>query len=415
MRQSTGGCKACSELMLDPYVKAGNIMLHALTFWYFMPQSRRTDPLKKPGKPLQGLAGVGIAGLIVILLTALLNARVALTEGPPPKTPLTVDTVEHHLQDSYSRTVSYLGLVVAGRKANLAFEIPGTIASLPHRQGSPVNAGDIIARLDDASLQAHRRSTAATLKQAQAELELARLKAERQEDLRATDAVSREAFDETRLRARALQAQVEAVSAQLAGIDIDIEKSRLKAPYEGLIADHYVHEGAVVNPGVPVVRLLETKKREAHIGVAAARARSLERGGHYTLTLNDRQIAAELLTVRPDVDAVTRSATAVFALPGDIDVLDGEPVNLELEQGVAQTGGWLPISALLEGERGVWTVLRIEMNGESTVTVREGVEVLDIRGDRAFVRGTLPDGSRVVATGLHRVTPGTPVIVRGSR
>ena len=75
----------------------------------------------------------------------------------------------------------------------------------------------------------------------------------------------------------------------------------------------------------------------------------------------------------------------------------------------------MPISALLEGERGVWTVLRIEMNGESTVTVREGVEVLDIRGDRAFVRGTLPDGSRVVATGLHRVTPGTPVIVRGSR
>ena len=85
MRQSTGGCKACSELMLDPYVKAGNIMLHALTFWYFMPQSRRTDPLKKPGKPLQGLAGVGIAGLIVIVLTALLNARVASRKGRLPR------------------------------------------------------------------------------------------------------------------------------------------------------------------------------------------------------------------------------------------------------------------------------------------------------------------------------------------
>ncbi len=380
-----------------------------------MPRSHPADPSHKPGRSAQGLVGVGIAALIVILLTALLNVRAAFTDGPPPRTPLTVDTTLYRLQDSYVRTVSYLGLVVAGRKANLAFEIPGRIASLPIRQGSPVKTGDVIARLDDASLQARRQATAAALKQAQAELELARLKAKRQKDLRATDAVSREAFDETRLRARALQAQVEAASAQLAGIDIDIEKSRLVAPYDGLIADHYVHEGTVVNPGVPVVRLLETKRREAHIGVAAARARNLDRGSRYTITLHDRQIAAELLTVRPDVDPVTRSATAVFAIPEEIDVLDGEPVNLELEENVELQGGWLPISALLEGERGVWTVLRIEGDRESTVTVREGVEVLDIRGDQAFVRGTLTDGSRVVATGTHRVTPGTPVQLKGNR
>ena len=380
-----------------------------------MPRNHPAGPNHKPGKSVQGLAGVGVAALIVIALTMLLKGRAALTEGPPPRAPLTVATIDYRLQDSYLRTVSYLGLVVAGRKANLAFEIPGRIASLPHRQGSPVTTGDVIAELDDASLQAQRQATVAALRRAQAELELARLKAKRQEDLRATDAVSREAFDETRLRARALQAQVEAASAQLAGIDIDIGKTRLVAPYAGLIADHYVHEGTVVNPGVPVVRLLETTQREAHIGVAAARARSLERGRHYSLTLHGRQIGAELLTVRPDVDPVTRSATAVFAIPEGIDVLDGEPVNLELEETVELKGGWLPISALLEGERGVWTVLRIEEGRESTVTLREGVEVLDIRGDQAFVRGTLTDGSRVVATGVHRVTPGTAVQLKGSR
>ncbi len=363
----------------------------------------------------QGVIGVGLAALIVILLTAILHARVALTDRPPPKTPLTVETIDFHLRDGYERTVSYLGLVVAGRKANLAFEIPGRIASLPHRQGSPVSAGDVIASLDDASLQARRRATGAELQRAQAELELARLKAERQKELRATGAVSKEAFDETRLSARALEAQVDAVSAQLASIDIDLGKSRLVAPYDGVIADHYVHEGAVINPGTPVVRLLETGKREAHVGVAAARARGLRSGERYTLALQGSRIEAELLSVRPDVDPVTRSATAVFAIPAGIDVLDGEPVTLELEETVALSGGWLPISALLEGERGVWTVLRIEEGPEETVTVREGVEVLDIRGDRVFVRGTLADGSRVVATGLHRITPGTAVILQESR
>jgi hypothetical protein len=72
-------------------------------------------------------------------------------------------------------------------------------------------------------------------------------------------------------------------------------------------------------------------------------------------------------------------------------------------------GGWLPISALLEGKRGLWTVLRIDSSGEQYSTLREAVEVLDIQQDKAYVRGTLPDGSMVVASGMHRITPGTPI------
>jgi hypothetical protein len=75
-------------------------------------------------------------------------------------------------------------------------------------------------------------------------------------------------------------------------------------------------------------------------------------------------------------------------------------------------GGWLPIAALLEGQRGVWTVLRIEPAGDSYRTAREAVEVLEIRGDQAYVRGTLASGSRVVANGVHRITPGTQVSVQ---
>ena len=40
----------------------------------------------------------------------------------------------------------------------------------------------------------------------------------------------------------------------------------------GVIADRYVSQGAVVSPGTPVVRLVETTAQEAHIGVAPARA-----------------------------------------------------------------------------------------------------------------------------------------------
>lgn len=359
------------------------------------------------------LLGFGAAALIVTGLTSALYARTALTDAAPVRTPLAVEAVSYEVQDSYLRPVSYLGLVVAGSKANLGFEIPGQIATLPMRQGSPVKRGEVIATLDDASLQARRKATAAELEQARTELELAELKAQRQRELRATGAVSKEAVDETRLRARALVSQVEFVTARLASIDIELEKSRLIAPYAGIIADRYVHQGAVVSPGVPVVRLLETSRREAQIGVSAARASALELGANYSLKLRDNGFTARLLSVRPDVDPLTRATTAVFAVPAGVKALDGEPVTLELEEPVPLVGGWLPIAALLEGQRGVWTVLKIEADGDTLRTVREAVEVLDIQGDKAYVRGTLPPGSRVVASGVHRITPGSLVSAAG--
>jgi RND family efflux transporter MFP subunit len=376
-----------------------------------MKSANELAPARRPGIK-SGVIGIVVAFAIVATLTALQRARVAQDEAPAPRTPLPVNTTFYESQDSYQRKVSYLGLVAAGRKANLGFEIPGQISTLPLRQGSPVQRGDIIATLDDAALQARRQATAADLEQARAELELAQLKARRQRELRETGAVSKQAYDETRLHARALESQVEAVTARLASIDIELEKSSLIAPYDGVIADRYVHQGAVVSPGTPVVRLIETAGQEAHIGVSASRAGDLKPGSRYSLKLRDAGFEAELLSVRPDVDPLTRATTAVFALPEAVAALDGEPITLELEEPVYMAGGWLPIAALLEGQRGVWTVLRIEPEDGSFRTAREAVEVLDTRGDQAYVRGTLASGSQVVANGVHRITPGTLVSVQ---
>ena len=362
-------------------------------------------PGSRRGSLLASLAGV----LVVTVITGALHGRNALSADDAPKLPLTVATTIYEPGQVYTREASYLGLVAAGKKARLGFEVAGQIATLPVRQGSTVAQGEVIATLDDATLQSRRRATAADLEQARAELELAQLKSTRQRELSETGAVSREAFDETRLRARALQARVEATEARLDGLDIELAKSQLLAPYDGVIAERYLHPGAVVNPGTAVVRLLQSGAREAHIGVAASRAALLEPGKVYELTLRDKPVQAELLSVRADVDPRTRAATAVFALPADLQVLDGEPIKLALPEEVVLAGGWLPVSALLEGRRGMWTVLKIVQQGGGYTTVREAVEVLEVQGDKAYVRGTLQAGDTVVADGTHRITAGNAV------
>lgn len=358
---------------------------------------------------------LAILGAIALTsgLTAALHARVALSLDESVAQPLPVLATTYVVQQSYDRESSYLGLVQAGRKTVLGFELPGLLAQLKVQEGSAVATGEIIALLDEAKLRSRRDATAANLKRVEIELERARIKARRQKNLSDTGAVSREAYDETRLIAEALSAQVDAVQAQLNSIDIDLQKSILRAPYTGIIADRYLDEGAVVNPGTPVVRLIETDRREAHIGVTVEHIDLLSPGSKHTLTLHRQPLQATLLSVRPDVNPVTRTATAVFALPGDITALDGEPITLDLAQTVFMEGGWLPISALLDGQRGVWTVLRIAEQDGKLLALREAVEVLETQGDMVYVRGTLTDGNRVVAHGLHRVTPGAIVSIAG--
>lgn len=364
-----------------------------------------TSPVPtKSGKA--NILGLSVAVLIVAVLSGLLHFRFALSADEQTRPPTPVSTTLYTEQADYERTVSYLGLVVAGRKTDLGFEIAGKINTPPPRPGTPVQRGDTLVQLDDTALQARRRATAADLQQVKVELELAQLRARRQADLIKTGAVSKDAYDETRLRAQALQARVDADAARLATLDIELERSRLMAPYDGIVADRYVQEGAIVNPGVPVLKLLETTVQEAHIGVSAERLAELQSGRTYTVRLRDKTFGAELLSVRPDVDPVTRTATAVFAIPPEIQALDGEAVTLELQETVIESGGWLPIAALLEGNRGMWTVLRLEAEGEKTRAVSEVVEVLEVNGDRAYVRGTLANDTMVVASGTHRIRAG---------
>ena len=364
---------------------------------------------KSPSRGRNTAIALGVAVTLTTVISGLLFARAGFGKAADPRAPMPVETTTYAIEAGYARELPFLGLVRAGQSSNIGFEVPGQLSRLLVTEGTVLSGGDTIGMLDTSQLESQRAVAEANLRRVEAELELARLKAQRQKDLSASGAVSKEAYDETRLSAQALAAQLGAVSAQLRSIDIDLEKSELKAPYDGVVAARFVNEGAVISMGTPVIRLVASAGREAHIGVAVEYAHLLRQDDVYSLKLRDQSVPARLRSVRPDVDPATLTMTAVFELPAGTGVLDGEPVSLLLSENVAVEGGWLPLSALIEGERGLWNVYRLAPQDNVTVTAREVVEVLEVQGNRVFVRGTLADGERVVTDGLHRVTAGTAV------
>ncbi|MEL6666956.1 MAG: efflux RND transporter periplasmic adaptor subunit, partial [Pseudomonadota bacterium] len=90
-------------------------------------------------------------------------------------------------------------------------------------------------------------------------------------------------------------------------------------------------------------------------------------------------------------------------------VAAGAVVRLGMDREITEAGLWLPISALTEADRGLWSIYKARRDGEGWQAEPGIVEILHQDGERVFVRGSLRDGDRVIIDGLQRITPGQPV------
>jgi hypothetical protein len=98
--------------------------------------------------------------------------------------------------------------------------------------------------------------------------------------------------------------------------------------------------------------------------------------------------------------------------PAVRDLRRGDLVELALSEWIAEPGVWLPISALTQGSRGLWSAYALDATTDDAASARLEVRPLEViyqEGDRVFVRGALAAGEHLVAAGLHRVVPGQRV------
>jgi len=363
---------------------------------------------------------------------------------------------------SYTTTRFYTGEVVATRRSELGFERSGTLDQIQFDRGEAVKRGQAIARLDTRNLQAQlqqlqaqRTGALAQLQElqrgprreaiaaAQAQvgnlenlLRLEELRSQRRQSLYQEGAIAREQFEEVAINRDALadrlaaarsqlaelqngtrqeqitaqQATVQQIEASIRDLEVTIAKSTLYAPFDGVIGDRFLDEGAVAQAGQAIVRLVEAATPEVEIGVPPVVARSLSPGRRQQVRIGERPYGATVLAVKPETSAQNRTRTVVLSLePVAKQPAPGEIARLEIQQQVATNGFWLPTTALVRGERGLWSCYALQVDGEIYRVERRDVEVLHTEGDRVLVRGTLTAGDRIVRAGVQRIVPGQVV------
>ena len=343
-----------------------------------------------------------------------------LTATPQSFAELTVSYFTVTPQAEFSTNRVYAGTSRAARRAELGFKRGGEVATVMVDLGDSVAAGQLLAQLDTRALASDLRRAqseevlaAANRRSASAQTELAANTERRVRALRANGNVSQQAFDEAHLQYRVSRAQLEVAQASLGraqaaveAMEVALSEAEIRAPFGGIIQARHVDEGSQIGPGSPALSLIETSKREAHVGIPESAVTSLTVGDAYTINWQNVSASAQLRSLLPEVNPHTRTVTAVFTV-ADQRIPLGAVVELSLRQRVPGNGFWVPIEALTAMDRGLWGVFIID--AENIVQQRLD-EIVHNEGDRAFVCGLLSTNDRVVATGTQRIVAGQRVI-----
>lgn len=377
------------------------------------PPSLRRRILRRARILLGTAVTAAIAVGAVIGATTVISANSVRIEIDEAAAPLTVETERLAIQDGYSIPQDFVGQIEPRRAATIGFESGGTIAEIAVDEGWQVSEGDLLARLDTRVLDAQLRQQRAARDALVAQRELAELTADRQEALADRNFSSQQRADETRLRVVELDARLAEVDAAIVGVEVQIDKAVIRAPFDGVIGQRLADDGARVAPSEPVLEVLERSEPRLRIGLAPETAATLDRDSAYTVTIDEIEYQAWLESRRGDIDSRTRTLPVLFELRGtEASALPyGLVTRLSVEREVTGRGAWVPLSALTEGTRGLWNLMRIDREGtDGAVVVREAVEILYADEDRAYVRGGLTDGMEIVTDGVHRIASGQRVL-----
>lgn len=333
--------------------------------------------------------------------------------------------------DHYQVRQKYSGTITAGRESDHAFDRGGLLAKVLVDEGDQVRKGDVLARLDrrrldarESELNADLARTIALNRETAARLDRAQATYKRYKALVGRKNISEQAYDQAKFDLSALKAHkiateaaITRAKAALNSLKTDQDMTELIARFNGSVVRRYQDEGAALSAGTPVIRLLEDQNLEIHVGLPLSALPSFTTGQTYIFDYQGRRITTTLRTLLKKINPATRTVTAIFDIQGDnTTIRAGALAELTVAHDIRQAGFWVPIGALAESRRGLWSVYTLEPDrhapGYSTLS-RQELQVLYTDSDRVFVRGTLQNGDRIVRNGIHRLVPGQLVRASG--
>ncbi|NQY79067.1 MAG: efflux RND transporter periplasmic adaptor subunit [Candidatus Caenarcaniphilales bacterium] len=356
--------------------------------------------------------------LIAIILLIPLLVGVFFFKGRKVETDRNLEIIEGlelKEQSSYPIEFSYPGRVYSKRKTDLSFELAGTIAEFYYDDGDFVNKGTTIAALNTEKLEAQRRKIIAQKNQVEYQMKLLKVTKDRAKKLEAQGAISRQEYDESNFNYQSKFSELDSLNAQIDIIDSDISKAYIVAPFSGKLSNKVLDDGAIINPGTPVISIFENNQPEIRVGIPSNQKLIFKQGGIYNFSLENQNFEARLNSFLPNLDPSQRTVTAVFGLNPKIEFSEGEFVYLKLSKSVLDDVFYIPQEALSQGVRGLWNLMKLNSEDDTQYQITNlPVEIIHLSDTGAYVKGPIKNGDLIVKHGTHKLVPGQRVKLKNS-
>lgn len=335
---------------------------------------------------------------------------------PPPE--VEVMTVEPR---NVPRTLEAPGRLQAVRTAEVRARVEGILERRTYSEGSEVKAGAVLFRIDGRTLAANVEAAKASLARSQAQKLIAGQNLDRMQALVASNAVSKQEFDQAMAAKAQANADVAAAQAALAKTEIDLSYATVTAPISGRIGRAQVTEGALVGKGEatplavieqydPIwvnfsqssadflnlrasLRSGKAKASQAPVKLLLENGREYARPGK--LLFND-------LAIDPSNGSV--GLRAEFPNP-DRSLLPGQFVTVRFPVALAENVIVVPQRAVQTSAQGQ-AVLLVAADGKVQA---QPVKTGGLSGSDWIIAEGLNGGEKVIVNGVQKARPGSPV------
>lgn len=292
------------------------------------------------------------------------------------------------------------GRTAPARTVSLRAETSGVVSRTPVELGDVVSKGDLLCGLED---------EAARLALGEAKARLAAAKLEHEKDADLVKGGWKDPVAEVNARA-----EVESAQAEQRAAELELEKTRIRAPFDGLIDERRAEVGELLETGDICARLLEMDPILAVVGADADQAAMIKEGAkaRVRMILADgsqmgEQYTGEVRFAASDVDPVTGLYRVEVAVPNPemaLRAAQSVEVRIEVGAGLAHLVNPGTVGRAEDGHPQVRYV-----GVDNKVKIAD-VLVLDSQLDGVWVAG-LPEQALVIVEGQGDLPDGMPVDV----
>lgn len=301
------------------------------------------------------------------------------------------------LEKQNNRIVSS-GTLIANEEVDLKSEISGKLTHIYFTEGTSVSKNQLLAKMNDADLQAQ-------LTKAVSQRKLADEKEVRQRQLLDKNAISQQEYDISLNELNTFQAEENLIKAQ-------IQKSEIRAPFEGQIGLKYVSEGSYISPATTIATLVDLTPLKIDFSIPERYVNQVKKGMEIEFTVQGTsdKLKAQVYAIEPRINAVSRTVQLRALYPNlTHKILPGAFAEIELKLSDTMMGIAVPSESIvpeLNGQKvflyrgGVVSSVKVETGLRSTtqLQITKGLSV----GDTVITSGLLQirNGSRVRLTEL---------------